>query len=227
MRAALPIFIVCAVAGSATPAWCESRLPPHFVDAAQVVPGLETDMRYAGSHNFTGAPVAGYDAPRCWLTREAAAALARVQGDLSARGLGLRVFDCYRPVRAVQRFVAWAKAPGELNGKAEFFPDVAKSDLFKLGYIAARSSHSRGSTMDLTLVDNATGAALDMGTPFDLFSPKSHPDYPSLPAEILKHRALLHDAMAARGFVGLETEWWHFTLKDEPFPQTSFDAPIR
>ena len=221
------LLVVCALAVSATPAWCESPLPPDFVDAAQVVSGLKTDMRYAGAHNFTGAPVPGYEAPRCWLTREAAAALARVQGDLAGRGLGLLVFDCYRPVRAVQRFVNWAKTPGEISGKAEFFPDVAKADLFKLGYIAARSGHSRGSTMDLTLVDKATGAALDMGTPFDLFSPKSHPDYPSLPADILKRRALLHDAMATRGFIGLATEWWHFTLKAEPFPQTSFDAPIR
>lgn len=202
-------------------------LPTDFVDATQVVPGLLTDMRYAGSHNFTGAPVTGYDAPRCWLTREAASALAKAQAGLLERGLGLEVFDCYRPRRAVARFVQWSETKGGDSGKREFFPDVAKAELFKLGYIAAHSAHSRGSTMDLTLVDHATGRALDMGTPFDLFGPKSHPDYPGLPSDVAGRRALLRDAMIDAGFVPYDKEWWHFTLKNEPFPDASFDAPIR
>ena len=211
-----------AVAADADPA-----MPPGFVDAASVVPGLRTDIRYAGAHNFTGAPVAGYDAPRCWLTRQAADALAGVQADLLPRGLALKVFDCYRPLRAVARFVAWAKAPGEEAGKREFYPDVAKDQLFVKGYIAARSAHSRGSTVDLTLVEAASGRALDMGTPFDLFGPASHPDAPGLPAAVAGRRALLAAAMARRGFVGYDEEWWHFTLKGEPYPRTSFDVPIR
>ena len=217
-------IVLFALAVSA--ALAEDRLPPDFVDAARVVPGLATDIRYAGSHNFTGAPVAGYTAPRCWLTQEAAAALARVQADLAPRGLGLKVFDCYRPVRAVQRFVAWAKAAGETAGKREFYPDIAKGDLFALGYIAALSAHSRGSTVDLTLIERSSGRALDMGTPFDFFGSRSHPDFPSLPRDIAGRRALLRDAMVRRGFAGYDKEWWHFTLRNEPFPKTSFDAPI-
>ncbi len=202
-------------------------MPPDFVDAANVVDHLRTDIRYAGAHNFTGAPVAGYAAPHCWLTREAAAALARVQTDLALRGLGLEAFDCYRPTRAVQQFVDWAKAPNAESGKDEFFPAIAKRDLFKLGYIAARSSHSRGSTVDLTLVDRASGRPLAMGTPFDFFGPQSHPDFGGLPRDVAGHRALLRDAMIRRGFIPYDKEWWHFTLRNEPYPDQAFDVPIR
>lgn len=217
---------IAALALVAAPAAGRPAMPPGFVDAATVVPGLRTDIRYAGAHNFTGAPVTGYAAPRCWLTRQAADALAAVQADLAPRGLGLLVYDCYRPLRAVARFVDWAKRPGEETGKREFYPDIAKNKLFVEGYIAARSAHSRGSTVDLTLVELGRGRPLEMGTPFDLFGPASHPDAPGLPPAASADRALLAEAMARRGFAGYDKEWWHFTLRDEPYPATAFDVPI-
>ena len=226
MRHAMAILAISAGLG-VDPGLADPAMPPGFVDAATVVPGLRTDIRYAGAHNFTGSPVAGYEAPRCWLTRQAAVALAAVQADLAPRGLGLLAYDCYRPLRAVARFVAWAKAPGEEAGKREFFPDVPKSALFAEGYIAARSAHSRGSTIDLTLVERRDGRPLDMGTPFDLFGPASHPDAPGLPRDVAGNRALLARAMRHRGFAGYDKEWWHFTLNDEPYPLTSFDVPVR
>ena len=211
----------------ARPGAADPALPPGFVDAQTLVPGLRIDIRYAGTHNFTGAPVAGYAAPRCWLTRQAAEALAGVQADLAPRGLGLLAYDCYRPLRAVARFVAWAKSAGEETGKREFYPDLAKAALFAQGYIAARSAHSRGSTADLTLVDTRTGRPVAMGTPFDFFGPASHPDAPGLPRDVAADRALLAQAMAKRGFEGYDKEWWHFTLKNEPYPHTSFDVPVQ
>lgn len=221
-RLALLSLAVCVL----SPVLAKSKMPPDFVDAAKVVPGLALDMRYAGSHNFTGAPVPGYGAPRCWLTRRAASALAAVQADLGQqRGLGLKVFDCYRPQRAVRSFGEWAKSD-KAKTKPEFFPDVAKTDLFKLGYIAERSAHSRGSTVDLTIIETATGRTLDMGTPFDLFGPKSHTTFAGLPRDVAGNRAILADAMRRHGFLGYDREWWHFTLADEPYPQTSFDIPI-
>lgn len=197
-----------------------------FVDATRIVPHLAVDIRYAGSHNFTGGQVTSYEAPRCWLTRAAASALAVAQADLVPRGLGLKVFDCYRPVRAVRHFIDWSKTPDE-RGKREFFPNVAKRDLFRFGYIAERSSHSRGSTVDLTLIERSTGAELDMGTPFDFFDPRSHPDAPNMSHDVDGNRAALRAAMQRAGFVPYDKEWWHFTLKDEPYPETSFDVPIR
>lgn len=199
--------------------------PDAFVDAAGVVPGLIVEMRYAGSHNFVGRPIDGYEAPHCLLTRQAATALADVARDLAAQGLALKVFDCYRPVRAVANFVRWAHAPGDVAGKREFYPNVDKSMLFRDGYIASRSGHSRGSTIDLTLVRD--GHELDMGTTFDFFSPRSWPGSAGVSAEARASRALLAAAMRRHGFRPYEREWWHFTLSHEPFPATYFDFPVR
>jgi D-alanyl-D-alanine dipeptidase len=199
--------------------------PPEFVDAAARVPGLELDIRYAGSHNFVGAPIDGYLAPKCLLTRDAARALARVQEPLRVEGLGLRVFDCYRPQRAVDAFVRWARDPEAVGTKSEFYPRVPKSRLFADGYIAARSGHSRGSTLDLTLVRLGAGP-LDMGTPFDFFDPRSHTDSPDVTAEQRAHRERLRAAMQAEGFTNLPEEWWHYSLRDEPFPDRYFDFPV-
>ena len=149
--------------------------PDSFVDAASVAPGLVVEARYAGAHNFVGRPIDGYEKPICYLTRPAAAALAQVVADLEPRGLTIKVFDCYRPERAVAHFVRWARNLGDVKMKAEFYPQVDKSTLFRDGYIAARSGHSRGSTVDLTLARRADGKELDMGTPFDFFSPRSWP----------------------------------------------------
>jgi D-alanyl-D-alanine dipeptidase len=226
-------------------------LPPGFVDAGQAIPGLIVEMRYFGVHNFVGAKVDGYEAPRCILSRSAAAALARVQAELKPMGLSLKVYDCYRPKRAVAHFQRWARNIKDVKTKAEFYPTVDKRDLFKLGYIADKSSHSRGSTMDLTIVplpakkqpqfhlgekliactqpagkrwpDNG----LDMGTGFDCFSERSHTANQALPAQARANRALLKGLMEKYGFVNYDKEWWHFTLAGEPFPETYFDFLVR
>ncbi len=200
--------------------------PASFVDAATVVPGLVVDMRYAGAHNFVGRPIAGYQAPHCLLTREAADALAEVARDLAPHGLVIKVFDCYRPVRAVMNFVRWARDLSDQAAKAEFYPDVDKRTLFRDGYIASHSGHSRGSTMDLTLA-RADGTELDMGTHFDFFSPKSWTADLSIGAAAHANRMLLAGAMRRRGFRGYFREWWHFTLRGEPFPDTYFDFPVQ
>jgi D-alanyl-D-alanine dipeptidase len=155
------------------------------------------------------------------------AALAAVQRDLAERGLALKTFDCYRPQRAVAHFVRWAQNLGDVRRKADFYPDVDKRDLFREGYIAERSGHSRGSTLDLTLVRRANGVELDMGSPFDFFSPKSWPSDKSVSAQARANRALLAEAMTRRGFKPYDKEWWHFTLANEPFPDTYFDFPVR
>ena len=198
-----------------------------LVDAATVVDGLIVDMRYFSDDNFVGARIDGYEAARCLLTRPAAAALARVQQDLARQGFGLKVFDCYRPTRAVMHFVRWARDIKDVKRKADFYPDVDKRDLFRLGYIAPRSGHSRGSTVDLTLVRRSDGQELDMGTPFDFLSPKAWPSDKSVSPEAQKNRALLAEAMRAGGFRPYAKEWWHFTLANEPFPHTYFDFPVR
>ena len=197
-----------------------------FVDAASVVPGLLADIRYAGSHNFVGRPIDGYEAPRCLLTREAANALADVARDLSSRGLHIKVFDCYRPARAVANFVRWARNIGDTAAKTEFYPNVDKRTLFRDGYIASHSGHSRGSTIDMTLAGD-DGRELDMGTPFDFFSPRSWTADSSITAEQHANRMVLAAAMRRHGFRGYDKEWWHFTLRGEPFPETYFDFPVK
>jgi D-alanyl-D-alanine dipeptidase len=211
----------------ASPGFAQVPLAPGFVDAGAVVDGLRADMRYFGDHNFVGAKIDGYEQPRCVLSAPAAQALAAVQRDLAPRGLGLKVFDCYRPQRAVAHFMRWAQDVADVSRKAEFYPDVDKRDLFKEGYIAERSGHSRGSTVDLTLVRRADGSELDMGSPFDLFSPRSWPSDRSVSAEAQSNRALLADAMTRAGFRPYDKEWWHFTLMNEPFPDSYFDFPVR
>lgn len=197
-----------------------------FVDAALIVPGLVVDMRYFGEENFVGRRVAGYEAPVCLLTREAAMALAAVQMRLSDFGLGLKIYDCYRPKRAVADFVAWAKDISDTKRKSAQYPNVDKSKLFELGYIAERSGHSRGSTLDITLVDLRTGAELDMGSGYDLFDTLSWSDDPRPSLQARTNRLALQAAMAAEGFRRLREEWWHFTLMKEPFPDTYFDFPV-
>lgn len=198
-----------------------------LVDASSRVPGLVVEMRYAGSNNFVGRPIAGYAAPRCLLTLAAATALAAAQSDLARQGYGLKAFDCYRPARAVADFVAWATDAADTRMKAEFYPAVDKRDLLRLGYIAARSAHSRGSTIDLTLVRSADGREVDMGTPFDWFGPESAPGWRRLTAGQSAGRRHLRGAMIRAGFAPYPQEWWHFTLRGEPYPNTSFDLPVR
>jgi D-alanyl-D-alanine dipeptidase len=201
--------------------------PAGFVDASAVVPGLFVEMRYSGSHNFVGRPIEGYDRPVCLLTRQAATALAQVAHDLQPRGLALKVFDCYRPVRAVGHFMRWARDLADVARKAEFYPEVDKRTLFRDGYIAARSGHSRGSTVDLTLARLADGRELDMGTPFDFFSPRAWPSDTQVSAQAQQNRKLLAQAMRHRGFAAYHKEWWHFTLRDEPYRDRYFDFSVR
>ena len=210
----------------ATPAALAQDRPAGFVDAATLVPGLIADMRYAGAHNFVGRPIDGYEKPRCLLSHAAAAALADVARDLASRGLLIKVFDCYRPTRAVADFIGWARNLADTTAKAEFYPDLDKRYLFADGYISPRSGHSRGSTIDLTLA-HADGSELDMGTHFDFFSPKSWTAAPGIGAAAHANRMILADAMRRRGFRGYDKEWWHFTLSHEPFPDRYFDFPVR
>jgi zinc D-Ala-D-Ala dipeptidase len=219
------MLIACFALGACAPVSAQDR-PALFVDAAEVVPGLVTDMRYAGTHNFVGRRVDGYAAARCLLTRPAAAALAEVARDLAPRGLAIKVFDCYRPRRAVANFVRWAGDLNDTAGKTEFYPNVDKRTLFQAGYISSRSGHSRGSTVDLTLVREGDGE-VDMGTPFDFFSPLSSPAAAGVSAEAKANRTMLATAMRHRGFRPYAKEWWHFTLAAEPFPNTYFDFPVR
>ena len=223
-HAALALVLLLGVV---LPARAQAPLPPGFVDAAAVVDGLVVDMRYFGDNNFVGQRIDGYERPRCLLSVPAANALAAIERDLAANGLGLKVFDCYRPQRAVAHFVRWAQRIDDLKHKREFDPDVDKRDLFKDGYISDRSGHSRGSTLDLTLVRRADGRELDMGSPFDFFSPKSWPSDRSVSGEAQKNRARLAGAMTRGGFRPYDKEWWHFTLVEEPFPDTYFDFPVR
>jgi len=227
MGLGVPVRLLLAVLaiGAAQIALADER-PTAFVDAATVVPGLIVEMRYAGAHNFVGRPIDGYEAPRCLLTKPAAAARAQVARDLAPRGLRIKVFDCYRPERAVMNFVRWARDLKDTAGKAEFYPDVDKRTLFRDGYISSQSGHSRGSTADLTLAKD-DGTELDMGTPFDFFSLKSWPSSPAVTPEQHANRMVLASAMRHRGFRPYDREWWHFTLRGEPFPDSYFDFPVR
>jgi zinc D-Ala-D-Ala dipeptidase len=220
-----PLFAICGLLFAALSAAAQDR-PAAFIDASAVVPGLVADIRYASSHNFVGRPIDGYQAPRCLLTQAAASALAKVARDLAPRGLVIKVFDCYRPVRAVMNFVRWARDLNDAVAKAEFYPNVDKRTLFRDGYIASHSGHSRGSTADLTLA-TADGRELDMGTLFDFFSPKSWTADASISPEQHANRMMLAAAMRRRGFRGYDKEWWHFTLRSEPFPASYFDFPVR
>jgi D-alanyl-D-alanine dipeptidase len=201
-------------------------LPSAFVYAQELVPALRVELAYCGSHNFIGEPIVGYAANRLILTQDATLALREVQAELGYCGLGLKVFDGYRPQRAVDRFIAWAHDPGDLRMKAAYYPHIDKARLFPEGYLVERSSHSRGSTVDLTLVDAGSGVELDMGTPFDFFDPRSWPGNRDVNAVQRAHRQLLRSVMHKHGFVGVAEEWWHFTLRDEPFPATYFDFPV-
>ena len=200
-------------------------LPKGFVYIKDIVPSVTEDVRYAGSHNFVGRPVDGYAAPRAVLTREAAQALAVAAEAFAAKGYTFLVYDGYRPQRAVNHFMRWAEDLEDTAAKAEFYPALDKAELFERGYIARRSGHSRGSTVDLTLL-NAEGEPLDMGGEFDWFSPVSGHDWPRLTDAQKGNRLLLKDGMMAAGFLPYSEEWWHYRLKDEPYPDTYFDFVI-
>ena len=222
-------------------------LPPGLVRLRELAPAIAQDIRYATPFNFTGAAVPGYSRGECVLTREAAEAVIRVEKRLARQGYGLKLFDCYRPARAVAAFNDWVKRPGAPDLGRIFHPGIARGEIVAKGYIAGNSSHSRGSTIDAGLVRAGEAAlptpadagpcdgpvairphesSLDLGTSFDCFSEKSALRHPGVTAEARRNRETLAAAMAAEGFRGYSKEWWHFTLVKEPFPKTPFDLAI-
>ena len=200
--------------------------PSHFVVLGDFVPGIIQEIRYHSTYNFIGERIDGYEEPVALVTIEAARALKSVSNEVNAQGFRLKVFDAYRPASAVKHFVLWGIDDLDLRMKPFFYPDLEKQELFAKGYIAKQSSHSRGSAVDLTLLDMKTGKEVDMGSPFDLFSDVSHPDHKRVTQEQYENRMFLQKAMVRNGFQPLSCEWWHFSLKDEPFPDTYFEFPV-
>ena len=197
-----------------------------FVILSEVVPDAILEIRYYSTYNFIGDRIDGYEEPIALLTEEAAQALAEVSEDLKEEGYRLKVYDAYRPQSAVTMFWTWSKDREDTRMKEYFYPEVDKSDLNMYGYVAKHSGHSRGSTVDLTLFDMDTEKEVDMGSTYDYFGDESHPDYSGITDEQRENRMILRDAMMRHGFKPIATEWWHFTLKDEPYPDTYFTFPV-
>lgn len=197
-----------------------------FVLLSDCIPGILQEIRYFSTYNFVGERIDGYEEPIALLTREAALALKKVSNEMNAAGFRLKIFDAYRPTTAVKHFEFWGIDDLDLRMKPFFYPDLQKQELFQKGYIAKRSSHSRGSTVDLTLLEMTTGKEVDMGSPFDLFGEISHPDYQGITREQYHNRCFLQKAMVRNGFLPFDCEWWHFTLADEPYPDTYFEFPV-
>jgi D-alanyl-D-alanine dipeptidase len=202
-------------------------LPSGFVYLDDWLPDAIMDAKYAGTDNFMGRPAAGYDRPLVVASEPAARAVAHAADALRAEGYALIVFDAYRPARAVADFAAWAEDAADVRRKPLHYPGLAKADMFALGYIARKSGHSRGSAVDLTLLDTATHQPLDMGTGFDFMGPRAHLDAVGLSPLQRRNRKTLQSAMIAAGFAPYAKEWWHFSLKNEPYPDQYFDFPIR
>ena len=197
-----------------------------FVLVTDVVPDAILEIRYYSTYNFVGNRIDGYDQPVALLTKEAAAALKTVSDDVIAQGYRLKIYDAYRPQMAVSHFVRWSKDADDIRMKKYFYPELEKGLLIPNGYISEHSGHSRGSTVDLTLFDMTTEKEVDMGGPFDYFGELSHSDYKGITAEQYANRMILQKAMVRHGFRSLDEEWWHFTLKDEPYPETYFTFPV-
>lgn len=204
----------------------KAQLPDGFVYVEEIIPDIEVKLSYYSHQNFVGDTIDGYRANKLILTRETAIALAKVQSYLQSKNLCLIVFDGYRPQTAVDHFVRWANDLNDTLMKSVFYPEVEKQFLFRDGYIASKSGHSRGSTIDLGLIDGNTGELIDMGTIFDFFGEASSVDYLNLTDTQIKNRQILQEAMKRFGFRNYPTEWWHFTLRNEPFPETYFDFPV-
>jgi len=197
-----------------------------FVLLSDFIPSIVQEIRYFSTYNFIGDRIDGYEEPISILTREAARALKTVSNEMNVQGYRLKIFDTYRPTTAVKHFILWGIEDQDLRMKSFFYPNVNKQDLFSEGYIAKKSSHSRGSTVDLTLLDMQTGKELDMGSPFDYFGEESHPDYRGITEIQYENRMFLQKAMMRNGFLPIDCEWWHFTLADEPYPDRYFSFPV-
>ena len=203
-----------------------SELPDGFVHVKTIIPDLDVELRYFTTNNFVGDTLNGYNANNLILTKQAAEALKLVQDELRNQNLCLKVYDGYRPQRAVNQFVAWAKILNDTIKKQQFYPKVQKRNLFNDGYIASRSGHSRGSTLDLTITNGNTGEPLDMGSPYDFFGEESWIDYQGITEAQKSNRDLLQKVMQKYNFRNYAYEWWHFTLRWEPFPDTYFDFEV-
>ena len=200
--------------------------PSGFVLLSDFVPSIVQEIRYHSTYNFIGDRIDGYEEPCALLTIEAARALKSVANEMNVRGYRLKVFDAYRPATAVKHFVLWGIEDTDIRMKPYFYPGLAKTERFEKGYIAKQSSHSRGSAVDLTLLDMKSGKELDMGSPFDFFGEISHPDFRGITPEQFNNRMMLQQCMVRNGFTPLDCEWWHFMLADEPYPDTYFDFPV-
>jgi len=203
-----------------------SQLPEGFVYANNFISDLEVELRYYGTNNFVGQPIDGYNNNCLILTQETVKALSKVQKALKKQGLGLKVYDGYRPQRAVNHFIRWAKDLNDTINKARFYPDIDKRNLFKEEYIASRSGHTKGSTVDITLIDLTTKKELDMGSIYDFFGIQSWVNYAGITKKQKSNRQMLQKLMLLYGFRNYSREWWHFTLRNEPFPNTYFDFPV-
>ena len=203
------------------------QLPEGFVYVKDVIPDLDVELRYNTSNNFVGKRVDGYHSNKLILTKQTAEALKHVQEELQTQNLCLKVYDGYRPQQAVNHFMRWAKKLNDTINKSVFYPNVDKKNLFKDGYIASRSGHSRGSTIDLAIINGNTGEVLDMGSPYDFFRHKSWVNYKGISKEQQKNRQLLQTVMLKHGFRNYSKEWWHFTLRHEPFAKTYFDFLVK
>ena len=203
-----------------------AQLPKGFVYVTDVIPDISIELRYCLHNNFVGKPVDGYNAEVCIMTVQAANALKKIQTELLKQDKSLKIFDAYRPQQAVNHFMKWAKNVTDTIMKQQFYPDVKKKNLFKEEYIASRSRHSSGSTIDLTIIDIATGEELDMGSPYDFFGKQSWVNYNSITHIQKQNRQLLQNVMLKHGFRNYPREWWHFTLKGEPFKNKYFNFPV-
>jgi len=205
----------------------DNHLPEGFVYANHIIPDLDTELRYYSNNNFVGDTINGYNANVLIITNPTALALEKVQDELQQMGYCLKVFDGYRPQRAVNHFIRWARDLNDTINKHQFYPNVAKRNLFKEEYIATRSGHSRGSTVDLTIIDGNTEVELDMGSAYDFFGEQSWVNYEGITKEQQANRQLLQRVMLKHGFRNYAKEWWHFTLRGEPFPSTYFDFEVK
>ncbi len=203
-----------------------AQLPKGFVYVKDIIPDIKIELRYYSTNNFIGKPIKGYKANELILSRNAAHALKRVLEEIETKGYCLKVYDAYRPQRAVNHFIRWAKDLNDTINKQVYYPGVKKKDLFKEGYIASLSGHSRGSTLDLTIIDKETNKEIDMGSSYDFFGTNSWVNYEDITKKQIANRQLLQTVMIKHGFINYPKEWWHFTLKEEPFPDTYFDFVV-
>lgn len=197
-----------------------------FVLLSDIVPGIIQEIRYFSTYNFIGDRISGYEEPCAILTREAARAVKEAAAAFMAQGFRIKVFDAYRPASAVRHFLLWGIEDTDIRMKPFFYPELTKPEIFEQGYVASRSSHSRGSAIDLTLLDMESGKEVDMGSPFDFFGDISHPDCRRVTEEQYNNRQNLRNIMMKYGFRPLNCEWWHFTLENEPYPDTYFEFPV-